>query len=56
MKTRSLQKILGQSWLLLALAAWPALGNAQVAVADIEAVEELPIATSEELETLVGGT
>jgi hypothetical protein len=54
MKTRSLQKILGQSWLLLALAAWPALGDAQVAVADIEAVEELPIATAEELETLVG--
>jgi hypothetical protein len=54
MKTRSLQTILGHSWLLLALAVWPALGNAQVAVAEIEAVEELPIATAAELETLVG--
>jgi hypothetical protein len=54
MKTRTLQKFLGHSWLLLTLAVWPALGNAQVAVADIEAVEELPIATTEELETLVG--
>ena len=54
MKTRSLQKILGYSGLLLTLAVWPALGNAQVAVAEIEAVEELPIATAEELETLVG--
>ncbi len=54
MKTRALQHILGHSWLLLALAVWPALGNAQVAVADIEAVEELPLATAAELETLVG--
>jgi len=54
MKTRALQHILGHSWLLLALAVWPALGNAQVAVADIEAVEELPLATTAELETLVG--
>jgi len=54
MKTRALQHILRHSWLLLALAVWPTLGNAQVAVADIEAVEELPLATAAELETLVG--
>jgi len=54
MKTRALQHILGHSWLLLALAVWPALGNAQVAVAEVEAVEELPLATAAELEALVG--
>ena len=54
MKTRSLQQFVGHSWLLLLLAAWPALGNAQVAVAEIEEVEELPTLSAKELEVLVG--
>ena len=54
MKTRSLQQFVGHSWLLLLLAAWPALGNAQVAVAEIEEVEELPTLSARELEVLVG--
>ena len=41
-------------WLFFALAAWPVAGSAQVAVAEIEEFEELPTASAEELETLVG--
>lgn len=54
MSTRSLNHWFRCCWLVLALAAWPAVGNAQVAVADIEEIEELPTATSAELEELIG--
>ena len=54
MNARTLTHILQYSWLALALAAWPVIGNAQVPVAQIEEVEELPTLTSAELEELIG--
>ncbi|MDH3374463.1 MAG: DUF3300 domain-containing protein, partial [Gammaproteobacteria bacterium] len=54
MNTRALHHCLRYSWLALVLAAWPAVSSAQVAVAEIEEVEELPTATAQELEELVG--
>ncbi|MDH3612993.1 MAG: DUF3300 domain-containing protein [Gammaproteobacteria bacterium] len=54
MSTRSLNHWFGYCWLALALAAWPAVGNAQVAVAEVEEIEEIPTATAKELEELVG--
>ena len=41
-------------WLALALAVWPVSGSAQVAVAGIEEIEEMPTISASELETLVG--
>ena len=41
-------------WLALALAAWPVAGSAQIAVADVEEIEEMPTISASELETLVG--
>jgi hypothetical protein len=54
MNRRTVTHFLHYSWLALALAAWPAAGNAQVPVADIEEVEELPTLSSQELEELIG--
>ena len=54
MNRQSLNRTFRYCWLFLALASWPVVGNSQVAVAEIEEFEELPVATSEELETLVG--
>jgi len=54
MNTRSLNHYFRHCWLILVFAAWPAIGNAQVAVAEIEEIDEFPIASSAELETLVG--
>ena len=54
MRTRALRHCLHISWLAIALAAWPAVGTAQVAVAEIEEMEDIPTLTSAELEDLVG--
>ena len=54
MKTTALRHCLQLSWLALALAAWPGIGAAAVAGAEIEEFEELPTLTSGELEELVG--
>jgi len=54
MNTRSLNHYFRHCWLILVFAAWPAIGNAQVAVAEVEEIEEFPIASAAELETLVG--
>ena len=54
MRTRALHQFLRLSWLAIALAAWPAAGNAQVAVAEIEPIEELPTLTAQELEEVIG--
>jgi hypothetical protein len=54
MNRQTLNQRFRHFWLFLALAAWPAAGSAQVAVAEIEEFEELPTASAEELELLVG--
>ena len=54
MNRQSLNRISRYCWLFLALAGWPFIVNAQVAVAEIEEFEELPTASAEELETLIG--
>ncbi len=41
-------------WPVLALAAWPVVSIAQVAVPEIEEIEELPTISASEIETLVG--
>jgi hypothetical protein len=54
MNRQSLNRISRYCWLFLVLAGWPFIANAQVAVAEIEEFEELPTASAEELETLIG--
>ena len=54
MNTRSLHHYFRNCWLILVFAAWPAVASAQVAVAEIQEIEEFPIASSTELEELVG--
>jgi len=54
MNTRSLNHYFRHCWLILVFAAWPAIGNTQVAVAEVEEIAEFPIASATELETLVG--
>ena len=54
MKTRALHQYLRFSWLAIALATWPIVGNAQVAVAEIEPIEELPTLSAQELEDVIG--
>jgi hypothetical protein len=54
MKTRSLHQFLRFSGLAIALAVWPIVGNAQVATAEIEPIEELPTLSSRELEEVIG--
>jgi len=54
MNTRSLHHYFRHCWLILVLAAWPAVASAQLAVAEIQEIEEFPIASATELEKLVG--
>jgi len=54
MNRQSLNRFFRYWVLLLTLAVWPMAGNAQVAVAEIEELEELPTASAEELEALIG--
>jgi hypothetical protein len=54
MSRQSLNRCFRYCWLILALAAWPVVGSAQVAVAEVEEIEELPTASAKELEELVG--
>ena len=54
MKTRALHQYLRFAWLAIALAAWPVVGNTQVAVAEIEPIEELPTLSAQELEEVIG--
>jgi len=54
MNTRSLNRYFRHCWLIFVLAAWPAVGNAQVAVAEVQEIDEFPIASAAELEKLVG--
>ena len=54
MKTRAFHQFLRFSWLAIAFVAWPVVGNAQVAVAEIEPVEELPTLSAQELEDVIG--
>jgi hypothetical protein len=54
MNAQTLKHCLHYCWVALMLAAWPAVGNTQVSVAQIEEVEELPTLTSQELEELIG--
>ncbi len=54
MSRQSLKQYYRYCWLALALAVCPGAGNAQVAVADVEEIEEMPTISASELETLVG--
>ena len=54
MKTRAMHQYLRFSWLAIALATWPVVGNAQVAVAEIEPIEEMPTLSAQELEDVIG--
>jgi hypothetical protein len=54
MNKRTFSRSFRWLWPVLALVAWPAVGMAQVAVAEIEEIEELPTISASEIEALVG--
>jgi hypothetical protein len=54
MKKRTFSRSFRWLWPVLALVAWPAVGMAQVAVPEIEEIEEMPTISASEIETLVG--
>ena len=54
MNKRTFSRSFRWLWPVLALVAWPVVGMAQVAVAEIEEIEEMPTISASEIETLVG--
>jgi hypothetical protein len=54
MNNRTFSRSFRWLWPVLALVAWPVVGMAQVAVAEIEEIEELPTISASEIEALVG--
>ncbi|NOR35501.1 MAG: DUF3300 domain-containing protein [Woeseiaceae bacterium] len=54
MNNRTFSRSFRWLWPVLALVAWPVVGMAQVAVPEIEEIEELPTISASEIEALVG--
>ena len=54
MNKRTFSRSLRWLWPVLALVAWPVVGMSQVAVPEIEEIEELPTISASEIEALVG--
>jgi len=54
MNKRTFSRSFRWLWPVLALVAWPVVGMAQVAVPEIEEIEEMPTISASEIETLVG--
>ena len=54
MNKRTFSRSFRWLWPVLALVAWPVAGMAQVAVPEIEEIEEMPTISASEIDTLVG--
>jgi hypothetical protein len=54
MNTQLMIRGIRSLWPAILLAAWPVVGSAQVAVPDIEELDELPVMAAVEIEELVG--